>query len=379
LWDEDRQVLRHFPNAADAAGPALPTADSSRAGSIVLRDGSWDAPLSSRTVSAQAYTSQQAIISLDITRDDPENAELYRAYHARSALAAPITAGPQRLGALVVYAPRAPIFANSDIELVQLMADQAAVILESRALIDEAARVRAREQAARLKDDFLSAAAHDLKTPLTTLIGQAQLLSRKAAAAALDAATLRDGLDRIAREGRRLSELVLELLDASRVERGQLLSRREAVDLVDVARQVSARVSSDYHRVAVEAEGRLVGAYDRVRIEQLIGNLVENAVKYSPGGGEVRVRLWNEEGRARVTVSDQGIGIPAADLPLLFERYHRGSNVDDRRFSGMGLGLYISRGIVEEHGGRIWAESNAGHGTTFHVDLPIELALVEAA
>src|SRR5207237_4693110 len=106
---------------------------------------------------------------------------LYRARHGTASLvAAPITAGEQRLGVLVVYAPRTPVFAEEDLALVQLLADQAAVILESRALIDEAARVRAREEVARMKEDFLSAAAHDLKTPLTTLVAQAQMLERRA-------------------------------------------------------------------------------------------------------------------------------------------------------------------------------------------------------
>jgi signal transduction histidine kinase len=98
-------------------------------------------------------------------------------------------------------------------------------------------------------------------------------------------------------------------------------------------------------------------------------------VKYSPEGGEVQVRVWQEDGAARLSVADRGIGIPPDDLPRLFDRYHRGMNVDDRRFSGMGLGLYICRGIAEQHGGRIWAESVPGQGATFHVALPLPLAV----
>jgi signal transduction histidine kinase len=85
----------------------------------------------------------------------------------------------------------------------------------------------------------------------------------------------------------------------------------------------------------------------------------------------VNVNVWQQDGEARITVQDQGIGIPAADLPRIFERFSRASNVDDRKFHGMGLGLYICRGIVEEHGGRIWAESEIGKGSTFHVALPL--------
>ena len=105
-------------------------------------------------------------------------------------------------------------------------------------------------------------------------------------------------------------------------------------------------------------------------MRQLIDNLVENALKYSPADSEVLVRAWRDGDAAHITVTDRGIGIPAADLPNLFDRFHRGSNVDDRRFQGLGLGLYICRAIVEEHGGQLSAESELGKGSTFHVVLP---------
>jgi signal transduction histidine kinase len=122
----------------------------------------------------------------------------------------------------------------------------------------------------------------------------------------------------------------------------------------------------------LEADDVVVGSYDPVRVMQLLDNLLENAVKYSPEGGEVRVRVWRDGDNALMSVTDQGIGIPPADLPHLFDRFHRGANVDDRRFAGMGLGLYICRGIAEQHGGRLWATSaGPGQGSTFHVELPL--------
>jgi signal transduction histidine kinase len=244
------------------------------------------------------------------------------------------------------------------------------VILVSRALIDEAARVKAREEAARLKDDFLSAAAHDLKTPLTTLVAQAQLLELRAArnpAAPADP----DGIGRILRESKRLRSLVLELLDASRVEQGRLLGAREPVDLVQQAREVCERQSSDRHPCQVEADGPVIGEYDPIRITQLLENLVENGIKYSPQGGEVCVKVWRDDEEAHLSVTDRGIGIPEKDLPRVFERFFRGDNVDDRSFAGMGLGLFICRGIAEQHGGRISVTSRPGRGSAFRVDLPI--------
>ena len=125
------------------------------------------------------------------------------------------------------------------------------------------------------------------------------------------------------------------------------------------------------HACSVEAAGPVVGAYDRPRIAQLLENLVENALKYSPDAQPVRVQVWQENGEARLAVSDRGIGIPPADLPHVFDRFYRAANVDDRRYAGMGLGLYICRGIVERLGGRIWAESGGEEkGATVSISLP---------
>lgn len=320
-------------------------------------------------IGGRAFTTQRPIFSANAPRDDPQHADLYRANNATTILSAPITAGRQRLGVLSVFAPRAPLFAEEDLHLLQLLADQGAVILESRALIDEAARVRAREEAARLKDDFLSAAAHDLKTPLTSIIATAQLLERRAIRHP-ERPVDPSGLTRIVTEGLRLRALVIELLDAARTEQGNLLGRREPVDLTALAREIGARHHSAQHQIIIAAPGPVIGSYDRARIAQLLENLMENAVKYSPAGGDVCVGIQDTGEHIDVTVTDRGIGIPATDLPQLFARFHRGTNVDDRRFAGMGLGLYICQGIVKEHGGQIRASSVFGQGTTFRVTLP---------
>jgi len=162
------------------------------------------------------------------------------------------------------------------------------------------------------------------------------------------------------------------LLDASRVEQGMLLGLREPVDLVAVAREVCEGQTSERHHCQVTGDESVVGEYDRVRIMQLIENLVSNAVKYSPDGGDVMVRIWRQQGEAHLTVSDEGIGLTPSDVPILFNRFQRGTNVDDRRFAGMGLGLFICRGIVEQHGGLIEATSpGPGRGSIFHVELPL--------
>ncbi len=318
----------------------------------------------------RAFELQRPIFSADPIRDNPDSAASYRSRNIGAVLATPITAGERRLGVLAFSAARAPIFAVSDIELAGLLADQAAVVLESRVLIDHATRVRAREEAARLKEDFLSAAAHDLKTPLTTVVAQAEFLERRAVREPTAPADLA-GIQRIVRESKRLAGLVGDLLDATRLEQSGLVGEREPVDLATLAQEICAHDTVDRSICRVEASAPVVGAYDRRRVEQLLQNLVENARKYSPDLTPIKIKVWQEDSEARVAVQDSGIGIPAADLPRIFERFSRASNVDDKRFHGMGLGLFICRGIVEEHGGRIWVESEVGKGSTFHVALPI--------
>ena len=318
----------------------------------------------------RVFQSQRAEYFPDAARAHPELSLAYRQRGVASLLIAPISAGDQHLGALEVYTDRPLVFSEDDLSLTQLFADQAAVILESRALIDEAARVRAQEEATRLKEDFLSAAAHDLKTPLTTLVAQAQFLERRAEAQPSAPADV-SGIKRIVHEAKRLSALVIELLDASRLEQGRLVGEREPVDLVELARDVASRDAYRSHHVIVSADAPVVGSYDLRRIGQVIENLVENAVKYSPEASEVQLALAQRDGHALIDVTDQGIGIPVPDIPHIFDRFHRGANVDDRRFAGMGLGLFICKGIVEQHGGRIWVDSAVGTGSTFHVALPV--------
>jgi signal transduction histidine kinase len=366
-----REMERGAATSTGAPAATIGFWDAER-GRVVYRDLAGEPWIgsSAELIADRAFNEQRPVFSDNPARDDPQNAEVYQDNDVGAILAAPISAGEKHIGVLAVYAPRAPIFADDDLRLVQLLADQAAVVLESRSLIDEASRVQAREEATRLKDDFLSAAAHDLRSPLTTLLLHAEMMKR----------TLRDHPDApaeerrintIVREGNRLKSLVTDFLDAARAERGRLHGRVEEVDLVSLASETGRRLGTRRHPVRIDAPAAVIGRFGADRLRQLLDSLVENAIKYSPNGGEVVVSVGEANGEALLAVSDAGIGIPADDLAHLFDRFHRGANVDDRRFQGLGLGLYICRAIVDDHGGRIWAESTLGSGTTFHVVLPL--------
>jgi signal transduction histidine kinase len=253
--------------------------------------------------------------------------------------------------------------------------------LQARAEAEEAER-RARaeaEAAVRIRDEFLAAVAHDLKNPLGAIKGYAQLLQRRVTRTGIpDAQPLAQGLATIDNMVARTVAQINELLDLARLQAGRALQLDlRPTDLVALAERVAEeyRQISSQHLIRVEAtQPELVGVWDTFRLERVLGNLLSNAIKYSLTGGEILLTI-SEEAReqevwAAVTVRDQGMGIPPADLPHIFERFYRASNAASR-VPGTGLGLAGARHIVEEHGGTISVASVEGGGAAFTIRLPI--------
>jgi PAS domain S-box-containing protein len=230
------------------------------------------------------------------------------------------------------------------------------------------------------KDSFLAAASHDLKNPLTAIKARAQILQRQATRMSGDEGSqILDGLRAIDHTATRLTGMINELLDVARLQMGRpLLLDRQSVDLAELARQVASELqpSTERHEVVVDVQtDHTVGMWDRARLERVLSNLVSNAVKFSPEGGQVILALRDEqqgdERLALLEVRDEGIGIPAEDLPRIFERFYRGSNVQGA-IEGTGLGLAGATQIVEQHGGRLDVSSEQGHGSTFSLRLPYQ-------
>ena len=238
----------------------------------------------------------------------------------------------------------------------------------------------------RAREEFLSSASHDLKTPLTSIRGQAQLarrrLARLASADGADGADVTpiDGsLARIDVSTGRMLALINELVDLTRARLGTSLELdRQPTDLVALVGAAAAQYEGpDARRIVVEsAEPALWATVDAARLGRVVDNVLSNALKFSPGGGEVRVRLSREPSAgadgsvAAIAVTDRGVGVPAADLPHIFERFQRAGNVAGR-IEGTGVGLASARHIVEQHGGSIAVESVEGAGSTFTVRLPL--------
>lgn len=231
--------------------------------------------------------------------------------------------------------------------------------------------LREAHEAIQVRDDFLSIASHELKTPLTPLRLHLQML-KQALEAGQPVAPGR--VDKALGQVHRLSALVNDLLDASCVGAGRMELQRTPLSLPEVVREVFSdfRGISEHHALTYEGPDEdLLVQGDRGRLAQVLTNLLENALKYSPLGGAVRVTLTHSGEAAVITVADSGIGIPKEEQAHLFERFFRARNAPVSGFGGLGLGLYICRDIVERHGGHIWVESELGRGSMFHVSLPV--------
>lgn len=227
-------------------------------------------------------------------------------------------------------------------------------------------------EAEEMKSTFVSVISHELKTPVALIKGYASTLAREDAQ--WDQATVREGLQVIGEESDRLNALINNLLDASRIQAGAFTLERGDVALPKLAARVveSFRSQTDKHAFVLDFPSEFPPVLgDEERLRQVLNNLVSNAIKYAPQGGEIRVGGWSEEQQATVYVADQGIGIPAGEQGKLFQRFYRVDSSLRRSTQGAGLGLYLCRSIVEAHGGRIWLRSEPGKGTTVFFTLPV--------
>ncbi len=244
---------------------------------------------------------------------------------------------------------------------------------EQRRAADSLARMsEGLERAVHLRDEFLSIASHELRTPLTSLRVQLDLLLRKHRE---DAGDLPTRLHVIDRQVRRLNRLIDQLLDVTRIERGTLALECETFDLAELVAEVAASFSGEAERAGSAIRLALapaVGSWDRGRIEQVVTNLLGNAIKFGKGR-PIDLRLRQRGGRVRLAVCDRGIGFAPEDGERIFERFVRG--VSASSFGGLGLGLYITRQLVHAHGGSIRVRSAPGRGAIFVVDLPCARSL----
>lgn len=243
-----------------------------------------------------------------------------------------------------------------------------------RLLVREQTAHAAAQDAVRVRDTFLAVAAHELKTPVTTLLGNAELLLRRVARDDTVSERIKKPIAVIGEQAERLNKLITALLDISRIEAGQLSIERKPLDLCALVRRVVDEVLPLVERHTIDLicpDTPLLVEGDELRLDQVLQNLIENAMKYSPQGTSVAVRVEQRGDRVCVSVTDQGMGIPAVAITDLFRRFYRADNIDQRRITGMGIGLFVVKEIVTLHNGTVTVESMEGKGSTFVVCLPI--------
>jgi PAS domain S-box-containing protein len=301
-----------------------------------------------------------------------------------SYLAVPvISRSGEILGGLFFGHPEPDVFTERAERVIVGLAAQTAIAMDNARLYQEA------QQAIRTRDEFLSLAAHELKTPITSIMGYVQVLQRRAQREGNSSDRNERALQTLFEQANRLNQLISSLFNLSRLQIGQLSIEQSPVDLHALVQRIINEMlpTIDQHTVIFTSgtfdQSPLVLG-DALRLEQVVQNLLHNAVKYSPEGGTIEVELGlsqRDQQAARkicLCIQDSGIGIPADSLSHVFRRFYRAKNAEQTQISGVGVGLFVAHEIVTLHGGTIEVESTEGSGSTFRVTLPLYIPSQDA-
>ena len=328
-----------------------------------MRRVPFDAP----SISALAARTQQVQLAEDIAASEPSLTllrEVAAAEGMRSAVAIPLISRGRLVG-VVTYASHLPrYFTSHDVQFNVTVADLFAVAIENAHLYDEVRRTL------RLREEFLAAAAHELRTPITVIRGNSQLLLKTDAVEP----RVRGSLETILRHADRVTLLVDDLLTIAKVRPGLIQLNRSAFDLGSLVQSQTEAVArtTDRHQFAVDVDRPLTVDADRHLIAEVIRRLLENALRYSPDGGSIQVAAQKQNHQAVVSVTDHGVGIPIERQSHAFEPFYELVPAGLPGYVGMvSLGLTVSKQIVNAHGGRIWLRSKPGQGSTFSFSLPL--------
>jgi signal transduction histidine kinase len=351
------------------SGGLEPVAGSLRDGSG-LDVGDLRAPRAATT----AAVAGRSVFIADLAAEPDADLRAAKRFGVRSGLWEPAVNGGVVNGVLAVGwsdSMRAPDARAGAV--MKILSAEAAVVLERSELLELRARqLQELRELDRLKTDFVSSASHELRTPITSIRGYLDILVEGEAGELTEAQ--RGFLEVVDRNAHRLQALVEDLLVVSRIESGRLELSVRDVDLAAlsgrVAESLAPQVAQGGVRLTLHGPERLAIAVDERRIEQVLTNIVSNAVKFTAAGGEITVTVGEHDGGARLTVADSGIGMSAQDLDHLFEKFFRAESATEHGIPGTGLGLAICRGIVEAHGGTIAVDSVLGEGTTVSVHIP---------
>jgi len=298
----------------------------------------------------------------------------------------PIQSHNRVLGILSVFAHDVKLLNPHELQLLIAIANQTGVVIENTRRAEQAAQIEILRELNRLRSELIANASHELRTPLGLI--KVFCTSLLAQDVAFDEATQRQFLHGIDEETDKLKIIVDNLLGLSTLESGRLRLDKHVIDLRALTRKVVESIQLDLHPTSVGPGGNPAAAHyefvydfpnhpltapvDEKRIEQVLRNLLSNAVKYSPNGGRITIQGRGDKWQVLIRISDEGIGITPENLEHIFERFYRVENEQTRMIGGVGLGLAVCKGIVETHGGRIWAESVPDAGSHFYFTLPVD-------
>ena len=298
-------------------------------------------------------------------------------------MAVPMIAGDKVLGVFDVQSSMGGYFSEEDAKIYTTLAAQVAIALQNaRLYMEQAATLTQLRELDRLKSSFLANMSHELRTPLNSILGFADVMLEELDGPLTD--NMQNDLALIQKNGKHLLHLINDVLDMAKIEAGKMNLSLERFNIQDILEDVTSITqpfaNSKSLAVFIEAESdrNIDITADRTRIRQVMLNLVNNAIKFTEAGW-VSIHAAHQDSRVLIRVRDTGISIPPENLETVFQEFTQVDTSSTRKTGGTGLGLPISRRLVEMHGGRLWAESNGveGEGSTFFVELPIEARLAE--
>lgn len=291
---------------------------------------------------------------------------LARKLKFKSAIIVPIFSQKKPIGTISLITTDTRRYYNeADLLMAQELATRASVAIENARLY------KGSQEAITVRDDFISVASHELKTPVTSVKMFAQVLKKHSEQIGDSKAAKQ--LSMMDEQINKLTELIYDLLNVSKIQAGRMEFRIKEFDFDKAVREVIEilQQSEEKHKIIIKGKTNKKVKGDKERIGQVINNLVSNAIKYSPKADKVDVVLRSDKGNVEVAVKDYGIGMNEEHLEKIFERFYRVYDTTDKTFPGLGIGLYIASEIINRHGGKLWVDSNIGKGSTFYFSLPV--------
>lgn len=330
-------------------------------------------PLDSSIAGAILLADNPMIID-DVSQDPRWNSRVDHAikFHTSSILGVPLhNVEKQPIGVLESLNKQQGSFTEGDVEVLSILADMAGVAVEKARLIEELQQANAElNELDQLKSDFIAVASHELRTPLSVILGYVSFLREQASP------DMADQLDSVLQAAVHLRNLIQDMLNFRYVDTGGATLNPSQVDLGELVRNMASETDG-----AAVAKQQIINVHlpddelpvwvDESMMQVVLSNLINNAIKFSPKGGQIDIQVDKQGEEAWLSVRDKGIGVPADKLDRIFKRFYQVEGSLSRQYEGMGLGLAIAKELVELHQGRIWAESEAGQGSTFYVALPL--------